>query len=56
LSDTISHQRKQKREDIFRGAAVAELNLPTPKSISPLTSIQEAHQIMTADDFDVLPG
>ena len=40
----------------YRGAAVAELNLPTPKTVLMATTLSEALDIMTTEDFDFLPG
>jgi hypothetical protein len=56
LGDYYSDSASSFGGDKYRGAAVAELNLPTPKTILQTTTLSEALDTMTTEDFDVLPG
>ncbi|KAK9717456.1 hypothetical protein K7432_006172 [Basidiobolus ranarum] len=55
LLDKGSADRIRRKAQKWRGAAIAELNLPIPTSISTDASIGEALAIMDGRDFDQLP-
>jgi len=55
LESKIGPKKGVGAADKYRGAAVAELNLSTPKTISKATALAEALNIMILEDFDVLP-
>lgn len=56
IINSVLHNEQQKElEQKYRGAAVEDLNLPIPVTVTPKVSCMEALNLMNESEFDNLP-